>query len=93
MNWCKENNVNIKTYYYWLCRLRKQEIITHELPVTVKTAEKEIMLKRLEVQSPVANTNTQAAVTIRLSSAVIEVTEGTSQVTIEAVLSALHCLC
>lgn len=31
VNWCEENNINIKTYYYWLRKLRKQEV--SEMPV------------------------------------------------------------
>lgn len=26
VSWCKENDVNIKTYYYWLQKFRQQEI-------------------------------------------------------------------
>ena len=36
VSWCRENNVNIKTYYYWLRKLRQQEIVKQELPVPVE---------------------------------------------------------
>ena len=49
------------------------------------------MFNLLEIQAPVAGT--QAAVIIRLPSATVEVAEGTSLSTIEAVLTALKCLC
>lgn len=49
------------------------------------------MFKQLEVQSPVPNT--QAAVIIRLNGATVEVNEGTSQQTIQAVLLALQNVC
>ena len=35
VNWCEENNINVKTYYYWLRKLRKQELCTKELPVPI----------------------------------------------------------
>ncbi len=90
VNWCEENNINQKTYYYWLRKLRNQELSGKELPVPLPDS-KPVVFKQLEVQSPVAGT--QAAVIIHLPSATIEVTDGTSQATLEAVLLALKCLC
>lgn len=90
VNWCAQNNINSKTYYYWLRKLRAQELDGKELPVPVPE-EKPVVFKQLEVQTPVAGT--QAAVIIRLPSATVEVAEGTSQATVEAVLLALRCLC
>ena len=91
VSWCRENNVNIKTYYYWLRKLRQQEIAKQELPVPAEAPGKPVVFKQLEVHTLVAGT--QAAVIIRLPSATVEVAEGTSQATVEAVLLALRCLC
>lgn len=90
VNWCKENNINIKTYYYWLRKLRKQELCTKELPVPIPD-EKPVAFKKLEVHTPVPNM--QAAVIIRFNSATVEISEGTSQQTIQAVLLALQSIC
>ena len=90
VNWCEQNNINQKTYYYWLRILRAQELDGKELPVPIPE-ENPVVFKQLEVQTPVAGT--RAAVIIRLSSATVEVAEGTSQATVEAVLLALRCLC
>ncbi len=90
VSWCEENNINIKTYYYWLRKLRKQELCTKELPIPIPE-EKTVMFKQLEVASPLPNT--QAAVIIRLPQATLEVAEGTSQQTIQAVLLALQNVC
>ena len=57
----------------------------------MEAQEKPVVFKQLEVQTPIAGT--QAAVIIRLPSATVEVAEGTSQATIEAVLLALRRLC
>ncbi|MEE1007861.1 MAG: hypothetical protein UH963_01790, partial [Agathobacter sp.] len=48
------------------------------------------VFKKLEVTTPVENT--KAAVVIRLGGATVEVNEGTSQQTIQAVLLALQLL-
>ena len=90
ISWCEENNVNIKSYYYWLRKLRKQELGAKELPIPIPE-EKPIVFKQLEVKTPV--TGTQAAVIIRLPNATLEISEGTSQQTIQAVLLALQSLC
>ncbi len=90
VNWCEENNINIKTYYYWLRRLRKQELCTKELPVPIPE-EKPVMFKQLEMTSPLPGT--QAAVIIRLPYATLEIADGTSQQTIQAVLLALQSIC
>lgn len=53
--------------------------------------EKPVAFKKLEVQTSVPNT--QAAVVIRLNGVTVEITEGTSQQTIQAVLLALQSVC
>lgn len=53
--------------------------------------EKPVAFKKLEVHTPVPNT--QAAVIIRLNGATVEISEGTSQQTIQAVLLALQSIC
>ena len=61
------------------------------LPVSVTEQSKPAVLKRLEVNTPILGT--QAAVIIRLNGATVEITEGTSQQTIQAVLLALQSVC
>ncbi len=90
VNWCKENNINIKTYYYWLRKLRKQKLCTKGLPVPIPE-EKPVMFKQLEVTSPLPGA--QEAVIIRLPYATLEIADGTSQQTIQAVLLALQSIC
>jgi len=90
VNWCEENNINVKTYYYWLRKLRKQELCTKELSVPVPD-ENPVAFKKLEVHTHVSNT--QAAVIIRLNGTTVEISEGTSQQTIQAVLLALQSVC
>ncbi len=89
VDWCQQNNINSKTYYYWLRKLRKQELPVPKLPVPV-LEEKPVMFKQLEVQSPIPDT--QAAVVIHLPNASLEIRNGVNQATVEAVLLALKCL-
>ena len=86
--WCKENNVSEASYYYYLKRLRQQAIAS--LPVPMKT-EKETIFKKVEVSPCVSATS--AAVVLRLPQATLEIAEGTSQQTIQAVLLALQNIC
>lgn len=86
--WCKANGICEQTYYRNLKSLRSEMLESLPSPIP---EEKPVVFKQLEVQTPVAGT--QAAVIIRLPSASVEVAEGTSQATVEAVLLALRCLC
>lgn len=88
--WCKENGICEQTYYKNLKKLRSEMI--DSLPAPIKDIEeKPVAFKRLEVQTPVADT--QAAVIIRLNGASVEIADGTSQQTIQAVLLALQSIC
>lgn len=89
--WCKANDIVEQTYYRNLKLLREEMI--ENLPASIATdiCEKTTVFKKLEVQSPLPDT--KAAVIIRLGSATVEVSEGTSQQTIQAVLLALQSIC
>lgn len=87
-DWCKANGVTHHAYYYWLRKIRSHAC--KELPAALETTNT-VAFKKLEVQKPVPNI--QAAVIIRLPKATLEITEGTSKQTIQAVLLALQSLC
>ena len=87
--WCESRNVTKDMYYYWLRKIREyacDELVTKSVPKQAVTH-----LKKLEVMAPVPDTS--AAVIIRLGNATIEINEGTSQQTIQAVLLALQSVC
>ena len=90
-SWCKANGIVEQTYYKNLKKLRERELEKLPPALVPVPEEKPVAFKKLEVQTPVAGT--QAAVIIRLPFATVEVAEGTSQATVEAVLLALRCLC
>lgn len=92
--WCEANNINIKSYYYWLRKVRNHTLeqmpqLTENLPAAI--ADDPVTFKRLDVQTPISGTT--AAVIIRLPNATVEVSEGTSQQTVQAVLMALQAVC
>lgn len=89
--WCKENGICEQTYYKKLKVLREQELDKLPAELTMVPEDKPVVFKQLEVQTPVCNT--RATVIIRLNAATIEVGEGTSQQTIQAVLLALQSIC
>ena len=90
-DWCELNNVsrNYYYYYYWIRRLR--EDFCESLPQIETPSEKPVTFKKLEVTSPLPNT--RAVVIIRLPHATLEIADGTSQQTIQAVLLALQSVC
>lgn len=88
-SWCKANGICEQTYYKNLRKLREE--LVDSLPVPVDELAKPVEFKKLEIQSPIPNT--QAAVIIHLPSASVEVRNGASRQTVEAVLLALHSLC
>ena len=90
-SWCKANGIVEQTYYRNLKRLRELELEKLPPALTPVPEEKPVAFKKLEVQTSVANT--QAAVIIRLPNATVEIAEGTSQQTIQAVLLALQSVC
>ena len=89
--WCKANGIVEQTYYRNLKRLREEMIENLPAPIATDICEKTTVFKKLEVQAPLPDT--KAAVIIRLGCATVEVSEGTSQQTIQAVLLALQSIC
>lgn len=83
--WCNQNNVKTKSYYYWLRKLRS--LACESKSLTTRCNEQPIV--------PVAfkQTKTTAAITIHLPSISVDIQDGASRETIEAVLSALKMIC
>lgn len=87
--WCKTNGICEQTYYRNLKLLREE--LCENLSVPIDVPEKPVTFKKLEVTPPLPNT--QAAVIIRLPNATLEINEGASQQTVQAVLLALQSVC
>ena len=89
--WCKANGIVEQTYYKNLKKLRELELDKIPTSLVPIPDEKPAVFEKLKVQTPVPDT--KAAVIIRLNGTIIEVNEGTSQQTIQAVLLALQNIC
>jgi transposase-like protein len=87
--WCSQHDVGIKLYYYWLRKIR--------LKVCQSTKFQNPAIKQeivpLQLNPHPCSSSVHPAVTIHLSSASIDIAEGTSQATIEAVLRSLQSVC
>lgn len=68
-----------------------REELCENLPAPVEATEMPVTFKKLEVMSPLSDT--KAAVIIRLPNATLEINEGASQQTVQAVLLALQSIC
>jgi hypothetical protein len=85
VGWCNQNNVNTKSYYYWLRRIRSMACESGAL--ATQRNEQPIV--------PVVfrQTKPSAAITIHLPSISVDIHDGASRETIEAVLAALKIVC
>ena len=87
--WCKQNGFAEQTYYRYLKRIRQQ--LCESLSVPVAKQEQAVTFSKLEVTAPIPDT--KAAVIIRLPNATLEINQGATQQTVQAVLLALQSDC
>lgn len=85
--WCAKNDINIKTYYYWLRRIRILALASSK--ATACNTEQSIV----PVAFQPSKAKTAAAITIHLPSVSIDIHEGASRAAIEDVLLALKNIC
>lgn len=88
-SWCERNSICQQTYYRNLQKLRAE--LCESFPIPVALPEKPIEFKKLEVQTSIQNI--QAAVIVHLPNASLEINNGATQQTVEAVLLALKNIC
>lgn len=90
--WCSANGIATNTYYYRLKKVRENMLDSiQDSQTALCEVKSELSFKQLEVASPVAGTS--AAIAVHLPQATIEVPDGMSRSTIEAVLLALKSVC
>ena len=85
--WCAQHDINIKSYYYWLQKLRSMVCQAENLPAVSK--EQSIVPLSIKPNTTLAI----SAITIRLPAASIDINNGASRETIEAVLYAVKTIC
>jgi hypothetical protein len=88
-DWCNQNNIGAKSYYYWLRKLRLKTCEETEFSLSTKKQA----IVPLQLSSLQANTPINPVVTIHIGSTSIDIVEGTSQSMIEAVLKSLRNVC
>ena len=85
--WCAQQDINLKSYYYWLRKLRSKACQTEIVPV--KSVEQPI----IPLAQTTGNLSRTTAVTVYLPAASVAIPDGASRETIEAVLATLKALC
>ncbi len=85
VSWCSQNNVKTKSYYYWLRRIRS--LACEAVSLVPQRNEPQIVPVAFE------QINASAVITIHLSSVSVDIHDGASRETIEAVLAALKTIC
>ena len=93
-HWCEENNVGIKTYYYWMRKIKREafEALPSESLVTSPAVQNAITPVFSKIELPKAGTSS-AAVTIRMSGMDIEIQNEASANTIKNILRAVTAIC
>ncbi|MDD3363935.1 MAG: IS66 family insertion sequence element accessory protein TnpB [Syntrophomonas sp.] len=87
--WCSQHNIGIKSYYYWLRKIRLKACKSTEFQAPAIKQE----IVPLQLNCRPCSSSVHPAVTIHLGSASIDIAEGTSQATIETVLKSLQSIC
>lgn len=85
VSWCEQNNVKIKSYYYWLRRIRS--LACENGSFELQSKEQQIV--PVSFRQP----KSCSAVTVHMNSVSVDIPDGTSKETIAAVLSALKIIC
>lgn len=88
--WCKEQNINQKTYYYWLKRIRTAACealpAVHDENNPIVPVNIEVPLSKTEC----VNQESSPDIIVRLGAATLEIKNNASQILIENTLKALQ---
>ena len=85
--WCSKNNVSIKSYYYWLRKLRSTACRQGSLP----SAQEMKQIVPLSLDRTASSSS--AAITVHMASVSVDIGNRASKETIQAVLEALKAIC
>ena len=86
--WCEQNGVSLKSYYYWIAKIRKMAIENLPRKQTALSAPTEV--QKEPVFTPISDISHQscktAPVTIRVGNAAIEITTDAPEAMIQSVI-------
>ena len=88
IKWCSENDINIKTYYYWQRKVLKA--VCNELAITNNSIEKTPAFT--EVILPDTRTP-EVAITLNLNNISLQIHNGANESVISQTLKVLRSLC
>jgi hypothetical protein len=93
--WCEQNNIGLKTYYYWMRKIKREVFDAlpterKEIPSTIDSAAPVFSKINLSADN---GRITTAAVTIQLNGIAIDVQDGASEKIIRNTLLAIRSLC
>jgi hypothetical protein len=84
--WCSEHNINQKSYYYWLKRVRTAAC---EILPALSAGNNPIVEVNIPVSHP-AGPDTSASIVVRYGSVTLEISNSASAALIENTLKALQ---
>lgn len=87
--YCKENNVNEKSYYYWLRKVREQLCKNMDYSETTGENNNEFA----QIQLPVSYQHTIPTIKLQIGKIVVEISDGISHDTISYVLNGIRNIC
>ena len=87
--WCRENGIGRKTYYYRQRKVRQAALA--ELKDTSENSSEVPVFGKLDL--PLQNATSQPAITVHLPYATLEIGKAATEQTIKAVLMALKSTC
>lgn len=88
VKWCDENNINIKTYYYW--QRKVCSAVCNELAITNNNVEKtpafaEVMIPSIK--------SSEVAITLNLNNISLQIHNGADETVIAQTLRILKSIC
>ncbi len=86
--WCSDNGINVKSYYYWLRKIRKQACDS----VTSSSVPEIREIVPVHKDSIVAAVSSRP-ITLHVGTATLEIPDGSRPEAIAAVLTALKSIC
>jgi len=84
--YCNENNVNVKTYYYWLRKIREQ--LCKDIDYNSITSENKCEFAQIRL--PASYQQSVPVIKLHIGKIVVEISDGMSQDTISYVLNGIR---